>query len=259
MTISFLPEGPAILLQNTERILVFADIHMGIETDLAFFGIHIKSRGLERIEKIISGIKKTRPDRVLLLGDIKHQITGTSRQEYHEIPVLFEQIRMYCRLGVTPGNHDSGIAQFLQPDELYPSFGIILDGTGFMHGHTRPCPDLAGHLIISGHHHPRFALHDEVGIALQTDCYLLAELDPVILGFSSERTTRVLFIPSCNELAGYDLRKTLDKPFSHLTRAIIRETAEVILPDGTYAGSIPELIPDAMDENLLSSQFSYRF
>ncbi|MBN1167518.1 MAG: metallophosphoesterase [Methanospirillaceae archaeon] len=246
MTISFLPEGPGILLHNTERILVFADIHMGIETDLAFSGIHIQSRGLERIEKIITCIKKTEPDLVLLLGDIKHRITGTSRQEYHEIPVLFEQIRKYCRLGVTPGNHDSGIAQFLQPDELYPSSGILLFGNGFMHGHTRPGPDLAGHLIIAGHHHPSLALRDEVGIALKTDCYLLAELDPVILGFCPERTTRVLFIPSCNELAGYDVRKTLDNPFSHISRAIIRETAEVILPDGTYAGSIPELIPDAI-------------
>jgi len=249
MNISFLPEGPGILLINKERILVFADLHIGIESDLIYHGIHIQCQGLQRIKKIISCVKKVRPDRVILLGDVKHRIFKTSQQEEKELPHLLEQIRTYARLGITFGNHDPGIQKFLASDELYPASGILIDGIGYMHGHTCPDKKLKGHLIITGHHHPTLALRDGVGIALRTDCYLLTELDPNITGLTEKKKTRALFVPACNELVGYSLERTVKKPFSLLSRAIIAETAEVLLPDGIYAGSLMDLIPDYDTQN----------
>lgn len=248
MNISFLSSGPGILLENKERILIFADLHMGIESDLECHGIHIQNRGVHRINRIIASIKLNRPDRVILLGDVKHRIPGISRQESIELPDLFQQIRAITRLGVSLGNHDPGIQMFLADDELYPASGIVIDGIGYIHGHTRPDKTLSGHLIITGHHHPTFAFRDEVGVALRTNCYLLTELDPVITGLADKKKTRALFIPACNELVGYGLERTVRKPFSLLSKAIVVKTAEVLLPDGIYAGSLQDLLSDNTGE-----------
>jgi len=45
-------------------------------------------------------------------------------------------------------------------------------------------------------------------------------------------------VPSCNELTGYGIEKTFRSPFSPLSRSLIIETAEILLPDGTYAGEL---------------------
>ena len=77
---------------------------------------------------------------------------------------------------VTPGNHDIGIERFLHADELLPRNGTVIDGTGYLHGHTYPDPSLSGHLIVAGHHHPSCMPPDEVGCSLRAPAYLFAGL-----------------------------------------------------------------------------------
>lgn len=240
----YLASGPGLLLTGEQRILVVADIHMGIESDLRSHGIHLQSRGRERIERIMDLVKESAPDIILLLGDIKHRVPGTSWQEFQEIPRLFSGLRQKTMIRVTPGNHDPGIEEFLHPDELLPREGSLLDGVGVLHGHTKPDPCLAGHLILAGHHHPVVSLHDEVGVALRSPCYILAELRDDIFDSPSDEqgSTRVLLIPAFNELAGYDVTKTFNSPFSPISRSIIKETAECLLSDGTYCGDLQTLI-----------------
>jgi len=114
-----------------------------------------------------------------------------------------------------------------------------------------PSPHLTGHLIVIGHHHPLFLLKDEVGCALQTPAYLRAGLDTERLGMDSpqENTspTRVLFMPSFNEIAGYDILQIIKNPFSPLSRCMKKEEAEIILADGTYIGPISSLQSDETD------------
>ena len=111
-----------------------------------------------------------------------------------------------------------------------------------------PSPHLAGHLIVIGHHHPLFLLNDEVGCSLQSPAYLQAGLDTERLGMdtSQEKTlpTRVLFMPSFNEIAGYDILQIIKNPFSPISRCMKKEEAEIILADGTYIGPISSLQSD---------------
>ena len=217
---------------------------MGIESDLRLHGIHLQSRGPDRIARLVGLIKDTAPDIILMLGDIKHRVPGTSWQEFREIPALFSNIRKKTRIRVTPGNHDPGIEEFLRPDELLPKEGSIFEGIGVLHGHTKPDSCLAGHLMLAGHHHPVASLSDEVGIALRSPCYVLAELDDKIFQIPepSEEKTRILMIPAFNEFSGYNIEKTFRSPFSPLSRAVVKETAECLLADGTYAGDLLSLI-----------------
>jgi hypothetical protein len=105
--------------------------------------------------------------------------------------------------------------------------------------------------MVVGHHHPLLLLKDEVGCALQTPAYLRAGLDTDELGMLAivENTppTRVLFMPSFNEIAGYDILQIVKNPFSPLSRFMKKEEAEIILADGTYIGPLSSLQSDETD------------
>jgi len=176
MNLEFIESGPALLVSNSKDVLVIADLHLGIESDLARHGIHFKSRSRQRQQKAIACIRETDPDIVLLLGDVKHSIPQTTRQEYRELPDLLSSLRGMARLVLVPGNHDIGIERFLNEGELLQKEGALVDGTGYLHGHTYPDPSLEGHLIICGHHHPRVCLRDEVGCSLRAPAYLFAKI-----------------------------------------------------------------------------------
>ena len=82
MDIEYFPSGPGLQITGEQRILVVADIHMGIESDLRLHGIHLQSRGAERIARLMNLVHDISPDIILLLGDIKHRVPGTSWQEF---------------------------------------------------------------------------------------------------------------------------------------------------------------------------------
>ena len=74
MDIDYLPSGPGLLINGESRILVVADIHMGIETDLRSHGFYLQSGGHKRIERIMGMVRESAPDFTLILGDIKHRV-----------------------------------------------------------------------------------------------------------------------------------------------------------------------------------------
>jgi uncharacterized protein len=80
---------------------------------------------------------------------------------------------------------------------------------------------------------------------------LRAEIDAGDLGMKpsgkSVLPSRVLFMPSFNEIAGYDILQIIKKPFSPLSRLMRKEDTEIILADGTYIGPLRALIPDEAD------------
>jgi metallophosphoesterase superfamily enzyme len=251
MKMEFIGEGPALVIEGGQRMLVVADLHFGIEADLAAHGLHFRSRSEQRLERLHRVIDGTKPDALILLGDVKHSIPSLTWQEHHELPKILDSLRGRLPLHVFPGNHDVGIERFLHEQEIRPKDGAVIDGVGYQHGHMHPSPALAGHLVVIGHHHPLLSLKDEVGCALQSPAYLRAGIDTDEFGLKipgkSSSPTRVLFMPSFNEIAGYDILQIIKKPFSPLSRLMQKENTEIILADGTYIGPLRALIPDETD------------
>jgi hypothetical protein len=244
MRLEFLEAGPALLAAGSMRVLAVADLHLGIESDLSRRGLHFRSRTDERKERVIACIRESDPDLLVLLGDVKHSVPLATRQEFREIPGVLDAFRKEVPLRVLPGNHDPGIERFLGDGELLPREGAAIDGVGYLHGHTYPDPSLEGLLLLAGHHHPTVTLTDEVGCSLRAPACLLAGLEgdcifPGRQGCSGE--TRVLFVPACNELAGYDIQRTVAEPFSPLSRCMRAGDAEVFLADGTFIGPLSAL------------------
>ena len=251
MKMEFVGEGPALVIEGEERLLVVADLHFGIEADLAVHGLHFKSRSAARLERLMKVIDTTAPDTLLLLGDVKHSIPTITRQEFHELPWILDQLRDRIPMKLFPGNHDIGIERYLRDKELQSKDGAVIDGVGYLHGHMYPSPELAGHLIVIGHHHPLLSLRDEVGCALHSPAYLRADVNTAALGMAADAEnatpTRVLFMPAFNEIAGYDLVQITKNPFSPLSRNMLQDDVEIILADGTYIGPLTSLLSDESD------------
>jgi metallophosphoesterase superfamily enzyme len=251
MNLEFLGEGPALVVSGEERNLVVADLHFGIEADLAAHGLHFRSRSRARLKRLLAIVDRVDPDGLILLGDVKHSIPSLTRQEFFELPRILDTLRDRVPIRVFPGNHDIGIERYLRSAEICAKEGEVIDGVGYLHGHMYPSPLLAGHLMIAGHHHPLLSLRDEVGCALQSPAYLRAGLNMSALGMpepeETDKPTRVLFMPAFNEIAGYDILQIIRNPTSPLSRNIIAEDTEIILADGTLIGPLRALIPDESD------------
>lgn len=251
MNLEFIGDGPALVVAGEERYLVVADLHFGIEADLAMHGFHFRSRSNARLERLLGIVDRVDPDGLILLGDIKHSIPSVTRQEFFELPRILETLRDRVPLKVFPGNHDIGIERYLRPAEICAKDGAVIDGVGYLHGHMYPSPLLAGHLIVVGHHHPLLSLRDNVGCALQSPAYLRSGINSGKLGMpepkKSDPPARALFMPAFNEIAGYDILQMVKNPTSPLSRHILPGKSEIILADGTYIGPLSAVISDESD------------
>lgn len=230
-------------------MLVIADLHFGIEAELAQRGVHIPSRSRERLERACHCIREADADLLLLLGDVKHGVPRTSRQEWRELPRVLAAFRELLPIRIAPGNHDTGIERFVAEGELLPVRGGEVDGVWYMHGHTYPAPECRGKLLVVGHHHPMVALRDEIGCALYDRAYVLGQAGTVCLGLggkdggkdgadSAVEKLRVLFMPAFNELSGFDVLKLKDSDLGPVSRCTEMESAEVFLTDGTFVGTV---------------------
>jgi putative SbcD/Mre11-related phosphoesterase len=249
-------DAPALVARGEEVSLVLADIHLGIEHDLYYSGVNIPSQIAKRLDRIMVYIDEVKPDRIILLGDIKHNVPRTSFQEEDEVPYFLEQIAKHALIDILPGNHDGGIERLVpkSPDiVLHDSRGAIIDGVAYFHGHTWPDASLlkVKHWVIS-HNHPTIKLTDIVGHTLTKQAWIRAKLDRDVVAanykpeeFAEWADPELFIVPSFNELCGgiafnESFHDDLLGPLFS-SKAVHLEAAEVYLLDGTFMGSVDNL------------------
>ncbi|UCH57907.1 MAG: metallophosphoesterase [Candidatus Bathyarchaeota archaeon] len=269
--IRLLTPWPAMLVEGDERLLLAADFHLGIEYELAKMGINIPYQTERFMEELLALVREQRPDRVLLLGDIKHGVPITSFQEKREIPQFFKALlEEVGRVDVVRGNHDANI-QNLAPEEveIHPSRGLLL-GEGFrvaaLHGHAWPYPRLlAADLIVMGHNHPAVQLNTPLGVRITRRAWVRgrpnverlagallekARVKPegeVLEAFEREfgeetKAPQMVIMPTFNDLMG-GLPVNAETPKSLLgplfrTGAVEVDDFDVYLLDGTFLGQV---------------------
>jgi putative SbcD/Mre11-related phosphoesterase len=248
-------DTPALVARGEDVSLVLADVHLGIEHDLYYSGINIPSQLVKRMDRLLGYINEVKPDRVILLGDIKHNVPRTSFQEEDEVPYFLSEIAKHALVDIIPGNHDGGIERLVpkSPDiVLHDSRGAVIDGVAYFHGHTWPDPSLLGQKqwVIS-HNHPTIKLTDVVGHTVTKQAWIRARLDRDIVAknYRPEEFNwaepELFVVPSFNELCGgiafnESFHDDLLGPL-FASRAVHLENAEVYLLDGTFMGSIEGL------------------
>lgn len=174
-----------------ERTVVVADLHIGYESALEAEGIHIPRIQTESVKDSLGKIiEKYEPDRLVVLGDLKHEFSRNLGQEMKDVRSVLESVSSQVEVILVKGNHDNFLENIVSRIQipLVPMYRAA--GLTFVHGHL-PCADRP---LIMGHEHPSIKIFDRVGAYLKMPCHLLL------------RDEGILVIPAFSPLAsGTDL------------------------------------------------------
>ncbi len=247
---------PALMIKSgKERSLIVADLHLGIEWELANKGVSLPSQTPKVKERLLKLIKRRMPNRLILLGDVKHNVPIASWQEWHELPSFFGELTTIVRVEIMRGNHDGGLEGMVpQGIKIHGARGIVLGKrkrVGLMHGHTWPSPELFNtKLLVTAHNHPAVEFRDEIGGRTTEPIWLRAKLDASkfpkkIKGQINGELPELLVMPAFNELVGgaavnRRIPKELIGPMFK-AGAVELEKAEAYLLNGTFLGEVHDL------------------
>jgi putative SbcD/Mre11-related phosphoesterase len=268
---------PALLLQNdSERALVVSDLHIGWERLLSQRGVHVPSQTPKIKNMLLQLIKKCKPTRLILLGDIKDAIAKVEMEEWQEIPDFFESInKKVPDIQVVVGNHDGNLEPLLPENiQIVPSTGAIFGDAGLFHGHAWPVPELLGCInLVTGHVHPTIVIRDPMGFRMTKQVWIKATCNSEQLaksllnhlGTNSNEPTSILdsqfgvklkvsqlfIMPSFNQFLGgrpvNERKRGKREKRGVFIGPVLRSgsvnlnDAEVYLLDGTFLGTVSQL------------------
>lgn len=241
---------PLLLVEEEKRVLVAADIHIGLEHELWLGGITIPSQTEKILSRMLECLKTIKPDRLVLLGDVKHNVPRTSWREKRELPEFLGSLSSAVKVDIVPGNHDSNLADMAPPGvRMHPSTGFVLDGIGYFHGHTWPDESVlrADHLV-AGHLHPAIRLADPLGHATVRPVWakarLLARAAAEHYAHLGDRLQdrEIIIAPAFNHLCGgLPLNEPVEDPHGPLMAMVDWDHARLYLLDGTELGTLTDI------------------
>ncbi|RLE55520.1 MAG: hypothetical protein DRJ26_00750 [Candidatus Methanomethylicota archaeon] len=272
------PDKPALLItaENGENVLVVADLHIGFELELASQGIRVPSQAEKLLTSLKQIIRDYSPSRLILLGDIKHEIAKISPSEWIDIPKFFNSLlKEKISVEVIPGNHDGNIEPLTpRAVKIHSVRGVLLKTLkntliGLIHGHAWPSPSLfQAETIVMGHVHPVIELRDHMGFRMVEPVWVKVKVSTEELikdylkyrkikfsessidafketfGFAP-RTENIIIMPAFNDyLRGAAINKfQRTSLLGPLLEAEIMhiQASEVYLLDGTFLGEIATL------------------
>ena len=275
---SFLLSLPAALVKTEKtKVLLIAAPHIGWETELQAKGIHVPSQTPKILNKLITIVKEFKPDKLVVLGDVKYSVVSSELGEWQDIPEFFKKLQEYvAEISIVRGNHDANLEPLLPESvELLPATGAVIGDVGVFHGHKWPSPALLGcKTLVMGHLHPVVVFRDPTGCKMTRQVWMRTEVDSealacillrkanVKIGYSVEETLQTHFgvtlgaselyiMPSFNDFLGgrpvNETRPKKDTGAESLIGPVLRseavsaDVAELYLLDGTYLGTLNQL------------------
>jgi len=273
-----LPPYPAALMRTDQaRTIAIADLHIGWEMALSDEGIHVPSQTPRLLKRLRELLRIYKPVRLLILGDVKHTVATAEKIEWQDVPEFFNEVRKHvAEIIVVRGNHDGNLDPLLPESvKTVPATGLVVNDTGFFHGHQWPSPELLKcKTIVMGHVHPTVAFRDPAGFRITRQVWMkidcdTAELARILLrknkikieessektlyskyGFKA-RTQQLFIIPSFNDFLGgrplNDRKPTHNLGAEKVAGPVLRseavnmKNAEAYLLDGTYLGTLEQL------------------
>ncbi len=189
--IKFIKGSPAIRFNEW---LVIADPHLGLERDYWFKGYEIPSQKNSVLNRIKS--LKGNSTKLMILGDIKHNIPNITYREEQEIPEFISELRrVFKEVVLIKGNHDGNLERLVSGvvKELF------IDDVAFIHGHSVSEKALKSKKIIAGHMHPIYSYRNHLGRVMREKCFVI--------------TSKVIILPAFTDLSigSYELANPLKK------------------------------------------------
>jgi len=234
-----IPGYPALVIEGTKKSLVITDLHLGFENDLSLNNVFLgKNKTVAEITKEIEKIvKKTKPDSLVLLGDIKSGIKSITKTEWETIPIFFESITKLIDTILVPGNHDANIEKLIPNGiTLASSKGIIIDGILLTHGHTMPSENFSQvNTIVMGHVHPVFFLKESLINGERVWVSIKCKKQKIFHSKSGE--LEVIILPSFNRYFYATQKKFYKKSISPIIEKMDVIQAKIVTLDGTIIGN----------------------
>ncbi len=228
-----------------DRALVVADLHIGLEHQLSKAGVKMPSQIKKMRDRILTLSESAEADKLIILGDLKHNIPRSSLQEYREIPRLIQDLLEHLDVVIVKGNHDGRIERILPGVEVVKHLEI--DNALLIHGHMWPLSVDYDHIIM-GHNHPSIEFVDHFERKSREPAWIRARFNEKINDFYDlKKTPEIVIMPAFNDLL-------TGSPFNNLSRqkllgpffnkeVVDLEGADTYLLDGTYLGTIKDLRP----------------
>jgi putative SbcD/Mre11-related phosphoesterase len=277
MIAPILPYAAGLVKAQGVKTLALADLHIGWEMALVQKGIHVPSQTRKLQQNLVDLLVLHRPDRLLILGDVKHTIATAEASEWRDVPDFFVEVRKHVKeVDVLRGNHDGNLEPLLPEGiGLLPAGGVVFGDVGFFHGHQWPSPALLGcKTLVMGHVHPIIAFRDLAGFRISRQVWIKADCDATQLTrvllqkhgiktskspvetleaqFNVKPKAEQLFImPSFNEFLGgrplNETERSEDGRSERIVGPVLRSeaidmpSAEAYLLDGTFIGTLRQL------------------
>ena len=238
---------PAGASASSDRLLVVADYHAGIEAGLRYErGVELDSDAAGRRERLLSLVDRTIPDRVVVLGDLVHRIARPEGEEGRELDALLDAVTDRAPVTLVRGNHDGGVEEAFEGRlDVTPAEGVRVGDVGFAHGHTWPARRVLGaDVVCVGHEHPTVRLTDEVGGSRVERAWLRGPMrsDPFAeqLGADAEplewNDPELVVFPAFNDRSGGTWVNVEGQEFLAPFLPGAFERADAYLLDGTRLG-----------------------
>ena len=236
---------PALIIENDKKNLVITDLHLGFESKLALNNVFLgKNKTMkEMTNEVECLIAKTKPDSLILLGDVKSGIKSITKTEWDTVPVFFENMSKLIDTVLVPGNHDANIEKLIPNGiTLASSKGIIVDDILLTHGHTMPTENFSQvNTIVMGHIHPVFFQQESLINGKRVWASIKCEKQKIFASKSGE--LELIILPSFNKYFYTTQKKFYKKSISPIIEKMNVIKAKIVTLDGTIIG----------DEHLLSS------
>lgn len=164
-----LDEGPTVVL---------GDLHLGYERALEMEGMYIPRTNTESIRDSLNEILcRYDPERVVLLGDVKHDFKRAGFEERREVEKIVTLLSEAAETVVIRGNHDNYIQNIVNGLGILAVDYIDIMGFRLEHGHV----DSGKRPVIIGHEHPSVRIPGSVGGGMKIQCFVHARMDGVIV------------------------------------------------------------------------------
>ncbi|MHA1125248.1 MAG: metallophosphoesterase [Candidatus Heimdallarchaeota archaeon] len=242
-----IPGKPALIFEDAIHgsTLVISDLHLGYVYNKNRRGILLPYKQWPE-EDLLDFVKRLQPKRLIIIGDFKDEIFGTSNPLVQRVWKFFDRLlELTSSVIIIKGNHDGKLEEITPENiEVASSTGILVTEKhtgkkiGLWHGHAIPALDvMSADITISAHAHPAYAFRDDVGSKITEKVWVKAKWK------TEEGKERVhLVMPAFNKyIDGFSVDGDFFEKIIIIKEAIDFLEAEVFTLDGVLIGTIGEL------------------
>jgi len=250
MAVRFITDQPAAFIPEI-KTLVIAEMHLGLEYELYKSGVFIPAQAPQFEKTIYKLIRLTKAKTLVIVGDVKHKVPGSTIREDREIPRMLATLSRKIKTILVKGNHDDRIEEIVPEGvKIYSSRGFRIGKYGFFHGHAWPSKQLfACDYLFMGHIHPTVQFKDKFGYRIIEPVWVKSRIyqDKIKKRYKIKKTGKleVIIMPPFNRLLGgvpVNVKEG-DKLLGPLLKNdfIDMNNAELYFLDGSHLGKISAL------------------